>query len=69
MGRINTLETIKFKSDRMYSEGSRFYGKGIKACAVRARREASELRKLLSQFRKEILIESKKTKKELKRNG
>jgi len=56
---METLEKIKSLVETLTIESTKFYEKGNKSAATRARSSAQELRELLKTFRGEIL-ESKK---------
>jgi|TARA_R110000868_G_scaffold242870_3_gene498419 hypothetical protein len=56
---METLEKIKSLVETLTNESTKFYEKGNKSAATRARSSAQELRELLKTFRGEIL-ESKK---------
>lgn len=52
---METLEKIKVLIETISLESSKFYEKGNKSAATRARTAAQELRELLKTFRGEIL--------------
>jgi len=58
---METLERIKNLTETLSVEADKFYTKGNKAAATRARSVAQQLRELLKDFRGEIL--------EAKKNG
>lgn len=52
---METLERIKNLTETLSVETDKFYTKGNKSAATRARSVAQELRELLKDFRGEIL--------------
>lgn len=56
---METLDKIKSLVETLSSESTKFFEKGNKSAATRARSAAQELRELLKTFRGEIL-EAKK---------
>lgn len=52
---METLEKIKSLVETLSKESTKFYEKGNKSAATRARGVAQELRELLKTFRGEIL--------------
>jgi hypothetical protein len=52
---METLEKIKSLVETLSNESTKFYEKGNKSAATRARGAAQELRELLKTFRGEIL--------------
>lgn len=52
---MDTLEKIKQLTELVSVEANKFYDKGNKSAATRARSAAQELREVLKNFRGEIL--------------
>lgn len=57
---METLQKIKELVELMSVEANKVFEKGNRSAATRVRKNAQEIKNLLSEFRKEILEASKK---------
>jgi Histone H1-like protein Hc1 len=57
---MDTLQKIKELVEQMSTDTNKVYNKGNHSAAIRARKNAQEIKNLIATFRKEILQEIKR---------